>query len=524
MWLDIEVLTPVHVGTGELLSPLEYTANGQEVRIADLGRLFRRDPARAEVIGQKLAASSPAQLRGMTVDGLLTRQELADDALWRYRLSGSAATLAAVAGARGKEHELRLASKTPDGRVYLPGTAIKGAFRTALIFAWSAASPEWARQFLERELKAGAANGTVQRVLYGARQDPNHDLLRALVVGDTTGAPPSEVLQLAQERVMSAKIRADRSRGDGDDEYKAFLVFLECLKPGEKLAASVRILRQLLDVRNTQVLGWSVQQRALNPQALCDAANQMSSEVCRWEQEYFGLVRGMDCGGVIQFYRDLQAKLEAPPAHVAYLCLGRGAGWHKLTPGILIARHLSLPEYTNFRKKYGLAAIEEERLRRNEHLRRFDRQDFVFPKSRKVIAEGERAVFPLGWVRVAFRESEPPMRVPGASKTSVTLPPRPEGRSVEDHAPQGPQAPPVPQRNPHVVEAETQIRTLKLQEVKSQLQAVAAAIGRCPAEEQDRLVGLFRARQEEMTLKPKEITANMESLAKRLQAAPRGEG
>lgn len=503
MWLEIEVLTPVHVGTGELLSPLEYTVNGQQLRVADLGRLFRKDPARAEAIGQRLAAASPAALRTMTLDTLLTRQELANEGLWRYRLPGSGGTLAALAGARGREHELRLASKTPDGRVYLPGTAIKGAFRTALIFAWSAASPEWARQFIERELKAGAANGTVQRVLYGARQDPNHDLLRVLAVGDTGGVPPSEILQLAQERVLSAKIKADQSRGGGDDEYKSFLVFLECLKPREKLAASVRILGNLLDARNTQVLGWNARQRALTPQVLCDAANRMSAEICNWELEYFGRVQGKDCSGVIQFYRDLQARLEAAPANVAYLCLGRGAGWHKLTPGILIARHLSLPEYTDFRKKYGLAAIEDERLRRNENLRRFDRRDFLFPKSRKVIAEGDRAELPLGWVRVGFSDTEPVRR-----KVVAPLGPQevvPQSLPGASQVPQVPQGPAVPKQAPERREAETAIRTLRHQDVKPQLWNVAAQIGRCAPTDQGELRRILREHLRGLGFKTKEV-------------------
>jgi CRISPR-associated protein Csm5 len=500
MWLEIEVLTPVHVGTGELLSPLEYTVNGQQVRIADLGRLFRRNPVRAEVIGQRLAATGPAALRAMTLETLLTGRELADEGLWRYRVTGSDATLAALAGARGKEHELRQACKTPDGRAYLPGTAIKGALRTALIFAWSAATPEWARQFLERELKAGAANGTVQRVLYGARQDPNHDLLRVLAVGDTGGVPPSEILQLAQERVLSAKIRADRTRGGDGDEYKSFLVFLECLKPGETLTASVRILGNLLDARNTQVLGWNARQRALTPQVLCDAANRMSAEICNWELEYFNRVQGKDCSGVIHFYRDLQARLEAAPANVAYLCLGRGAGWHKLTPGILIARHLSLPEYTDFRKKYGLAAIEDERLRRNENLRRFDRRDFLFPKSRKVIAEGDQAVLPLGWVRLVFSDTEPVRR-----KEVAPLGPQEVVPQSLSGASQVPQGPAVPKQAPERQEAETVIGTLRHQDVKPLLRNVAAQIGRCAPTDQGELRRILREHLRGLGFKTKEV-------------------
>jgi CRISPR-associated protein Csm5 len=142
MWLEIEALTPVHVGTGELLGPLEYAILGSKVGVADLGRLFRRDPGRAEAIGQQLAGTSPSALHSLSMERLLTPQERADEALWRYGLSASEATLAELAKTRSVEHELRPAMKTPDGRAYLPGTAIKGAIRTALIFAGTDANPE----------------------------------------------------------------------------------------------------------------------------------------------------------------------------------------------------------------------------------------------------------------------------------------------------------------------------------------------------------------------------------------------
>jgi CRISPR type III-A-associated RAMP protein Csm5 len=164
MWLEIEALTPVHVGTGDLLGPLEYAVRGPKVGVADLGRLFRREPARAEAIGQQLAGTSPSALRSLSLESLLTPKELADEALWRYCRQASDATLAELGRARTLEHELRPAMKTPDGRAYLPGTAIKGALRTALIFAWSEASPEWARRFLGQQ-RPGDANKNVQRVL-----------------------------------------------------------------------------------------------------------------------------------------------------------------------------------------------------------------------------------------------------------------------------------------------------------------------------------------------------------------------
>jgi hypothetical protein len=247
----------------------------------------------------------------------------------------------------------------------------------------------------------------------------------------------------------------------------------------------------------------------------------MTAEICQWELEYFGLVQGRDCATVTEFYRNLLAKVQAAPPDTAYLSIGRGAGWHKLTPGIRVAKHLSQPEFGEFRKRYGLAAVDDFRLQRDPRLARFDRRDFVFPKSRKVVAEGDRAAAPLGWVQLVFREGQPPARLLGPLSTTAKPTAGPEVLAVREETRPAAPAPLAPQRNPHVVEAETLIRALKSHDIKSRLQAVAAAIGRCPSEERDRLVALFRARQEEMKLKAKDTKANMESLAERLKVIPK---
>lgn len=82
----------------------------------------------------------------------------------------------------------------------------------------------------------------------------------------------------------------------------------------------------------------------------------------------------------------------------------------------------------------------------------------------------------------------------------------------------------APSRKPQVEEAERLIRSLKTHEVKPQLQAVATAIGKCSAEEQDSLAELFRKHQEDLRLKPRDIRSAMESLAQRLKTAQRSEG
>lgn len=392
MRIDIEVLSPVHVGTGETAGPLEYLVDG-DFRLVDLSHLFARNPTRAEAIGQRLAAASPSALHIMRLEELLTGEELADPALWRYRIAGDPASLHALRTASGPNREVRLAIKRSDGLAYLPGTAIKGALRTALIYAWSAGDSAWARQFLSVRPREGHAS--IQAILFGARRDPTHDVLRAVVVGDTSGVPPGEALHLVQEQVLSANIRANGTRGPRPDEYKRFQVYLEALRPGTTLSLRGQISRSILvDERAARVLGWVERQRDLTIPGLCAAMNRMASDVCRWELDYLSKITGADCRGVTAFYRDLQARVEAAQAEMAYLCVGRGAGWHKMTAGMRLVAALQPSEFRAFRQQHNLAAWD-----------RRDRLDFIFPKTRKCVTEGFRAIAPLGWIRMRWVEA-----------------------------------------------------------------------------------------------------------------------
>jgi hypothetical protein len=210
---------------------------------------------------------------------------------------------------------------------------------------------------------------------------------------------------------------------------------------------------------------------------------------------------------VTEFYRTLLAKVQAASPGMAYLSVGRGAGWHKLTPGILVARHLSQADFAEFRRVYRLAASGN-----------FDRLSFVFPKSRKVVVEGERAAAPLGWVQLVFRDGQPPTRRRGPLSTTATPTPEPEVLAAREETLAAAPVLLAPPRNPHVVEAESLIRALKSHEISGRLQAVAGAVRRCPAEEWDGLVDVFRRHQEALQLKGKVIRSNTETLTQRLKS------
>jgi len=521
--VTLRCLSAVHIGSGDRLGPLDFVREGRMVTVIDQSRLQARlaeVPTLADRYVRLCESDRPDLGEFLRVSGL----PAADLAAYRVVAGGALA------------REILPFLKLPSGDPYIPGSSLKGSVRSALLHrlvgqeqrlreeAVRAATEDIDDLARRNRLPSGrrtvalrGASRRLDELAFG--KDHNHDAMRLFQFADS-GGPPASHLVAAEVRVLS--VHGGRLEVKETRPGNPMRLVAEILPTGTALGSRLAWNAHLEGSDGpAKSLGFGPRLPFLADWiANCNA---IARDALRREAEFY---QAYGMGALAQWHEERLKELETLPPSQCMLHLGWGAGFDAMAVTNLLesAAVRQIRQGANLGKLGSAGPVEP------------------FPKSRKVIWRDDRPVEPLGWILLTVGARPKPIGqvraavpAPGDVPTAprgfsqrprppVTLPPRPEGRSVEDHAPQGPQAPPVPQRNPHVVEAETLIRTLKLQEVKSQLQAVAAAIGRCPAEEQDRLVGLFRARQEEMTLKPKEITANMESLAKRLQAAPRGEG
>ena len=121
---------------------------------------------------------------------------------------------------------------------------------------------------------------------------------------------------------------------------------------------------------------------------LVKAANTFSIDICNWEQKFFEKsVEGIDVKPILDFYQDLKKRIQHAESSVCYLCLGQGAGWHKMTVGMLLERDRNF----DFRKLRRTLRLADRRL------------NFEYPKSRKMLMKSDdeiQAVF--GWVELRF--------------------------------------------------------------------------------------------------------------------------
>jgi CRISPR-associated protein Csm5 len=376
----LELLSDVHIGTGtELMRDVDWIAPGDRyIYFADSDRLLEEVFRRAEAAGKEmrevaniLAGSTLSDLRTM---GWLTNADFGEThPLFRYRLAGSPATVA-----------IREQIKDVHGRPYLPGSSLKGALRTVLAVAAAeeikpdlsalGSSRSWAAQPVEREL-------------FGA--DPNHDLLRALQVGDSQAVDPG-YLRLRRANIYPTATQSYRGRSKGLD------VDIEVLGKGTPLELPIHVPTELLEDRGTafdrrrrQELGrWEAQAGWLG--RLAASARKNNRALLEDEVIYFQERR--DVPAVHRFYRDMVDVFGKLERNQFLLVLGWGGGWHTKTLNRYLKRSPAV--FDRLVSRYRLNPTGTHK------------PDAPFPKSRHLLRVQDQPGSPLGWVKVTL--SSPP--------------------------------------------------------------------------------------------------------------------
>ena len=375
----LELLSDVHIGTGtELMRDLDWIAPGDRyVYFADSDRLLEEVFRRAEAAGKEmrevaniLAGSTFSDLRTM---GWLTPADFGEaHPLFRYRLAGSPATVA-----------IREQIKDVHGKPYLPGSSLKGALRTVLAVA---AADEIQPDLGKLQSSRSWAAQPVEHDLFGA--DPNHDLLRALQVGDSQAIEPAH-LRLRRAHIYPTAGQSYRGRSKGLD------VDIEVLAKGTTLESPIHIPTELLQDRGTdfdgrrrQELGrWEGQARWL--ERLAFSARKNARALLEDEVRYFQERR--DVPEVHRFYLqavDIFSKLER---NQFLLVLGWGGGWHTKTLNRYLKRDPKV--FDRLVSRYRLNPTGTHK------------PDAPFPKSRHLLRAQDQPGPPLGWVKVTLNVS-----------------------------------------------------------------------------------------------------------------------
>lgn len=422
----LTTLAPLHIGTGEVMTPLEYVI-GDDLIVPELDRVFAKYPAAAEKFARQLTAQSAERLARTGLDQLIDSQAVNDPDVCRYKVapfifkeSAFDSLNALEARIEAGQANVKLAIKTPDNRAYIPGSSLKGAFKTAWLYQQCQRTPNMVDQLAEKAWQTGeqAAEAFLSSRLLHPKPQPGdertntrrdkdaaYDVFRALQIGDSDGQAADAALTLVAEDVLSAPVKARNDAvpqpGEVKAGFKNYPIFLEAID--EQLSFTGRILFAqglLNDQPAKRTLGWNETQSGLTLEKLCGAVNQFAADVCQWEIEFFERLaegaKDCDCEDVLSFYDKLKAQIaeasEQPATTACYFSLGHGSGWHKLTVGLLLEKKLGQIKFRELRESLYLG---------DRHAK------FEFPKSRKLVMCGRtRAYAPFGWAKLEIDPQE----------------------------------------------------------------------------------------------------------------------
>ena len=379
MKYKLTVLTPLLVGDGRALSPVDYMVWKDQVNVLDQTRIF------------KLLA------RGPRLEGYLTQLRKAtklDFASWggfaqnfsQRRIPFEDAGITAIWNSAPPESLfIPTFAASPQG-AYIPASAIKGALRTGLIFSrWSAAT-------LDKLAASREGDRLPRRASEAAEANVGASQMRIFAPADTE-AIPANAFKVFTVRVSSLDTRqagkpqlvwkvAGRGSVPPQRVSESTPFFTEMAVPGISVHGEWQERTFLENQEFSRILGWrSVPQLG----QFIEAANQYAGAQLEMHTRY---AETTGLGGLAATVQRLQQELDS--ARNAPLSCLLSIGWG-----------------SSFLSKSGFLQTDQESyrslLRSLPGIGRSLREGVVFPKTRRVVFKSGQPSSIPGWVRLELQ-------------------------------------------------------------------------------------------------------------------------
>ncbi len=369
----VTVLTPTLVGNGDKLSPIDYMVWRDQVNVLDQTRIF------------KLLSKGPrlegylAQLQKATKLDFASWGGFAQNYADRRIPFEDAAYMAFWDRAPAESLSIPTFAATHDGP-FLPGAAIKGALRTAFVFANLKPSAKLTAEHPSRH--------PAQHIEQQASGSGGSDRMRVVSVADS-GAKSREPFRVYMLRLATLIARgpqqyslgwkqAGRGAVDGKRPDDGTPAFAEMADPGTAFEGIWRENEFLNREEVRQVLRWSV---PVTHERLFEAANRYAEKQLELHAQYAAWTGLSGLGASVA---ELQGKLSTARSEGrCLLAIGWGAGFLSKSAAI------GTPEEEH---RNVLAALP--------YYERAIKSGLPFPKTRRVVFLKNKPATLAGWVEL----------------------------------------------------------------------------------------------------------------------------
>lgn len=378
----VTALTPLLVGDGRELSPIDYMVWKDQVNVLDQARIFKllaRGPRLDGYLAQlrkatKLDFASWGGFAQNLSQRRIPFEDAGSTAIWNAASSESLFIPTFAANYRG---------------AYLPASALKGALRTGFVYSrWSASTMERVAASLEgdrlprRAAEAAELSAAASEVKSIALADSDPVpvagfkifLTRVATLDTRQGGKPQLAWKVAGRGSVSPQRVAD-----------ATPVFAEMAAPGTAFTGDWQE-RTFTQRSSTERSSRAQGRPVADPELIVEAANRYASAQLRLHAQYAELA---GLAGVQSTVERLSGELSSAQAQPlgCLVCLGWGSGF------------LSKAAFLE-------TALESYRkiLRTVPALGRALREGVPFPKTRRVVFTGGQPSTLPGWVRLQLEK------------------------------------------------------------------------------------------------------------------------
>ena len=378
---QLETVTPIHIGSGEILNFMDGCyVNGRWYHI-DLDKVLEHSATDIN------ALTSEMSQRDFRWQRYLQDYDTDLSELSAYSLPCQQSP---------ETGEIREAIKSVGNRPYIPGSTLKGAFRTALLSHLIDTDDTLFQDKLEYlEKLAQQPPGGNPRTQTPAKRiesdafgkDPNHDLMRALQVSDTEPLA-SDSLEIGVAWTVTLN-QNDRlvQKIDNGQEYKNFV---QQIQTKQRLTFTLKIDKLLFREREKARLGFDAQQAEM----LTDIAEVCRSETHAYMENEQVFFDDHSFPEIANLY-DRLIQINTSLLEGEFLLqLGWGTGFHAntVTSAFTDSEDASEDLLMGLRERFRLGESRSQRGHYDER---------EFPKTRRILYRGQNPIAPLGWVKIS---------------------------------------------------------------------------------------------------------------------------
>jgi CRISPR-associated protein Csm5 len=365
--------TPVHVGSGEKLGKTDFVSGNNQCIVIDIDSLLDKIKDNKSAINE----FSDGDIR---IDPFLRKYKIKPADVRKYSIHNPD---------KINPFNIQEIIKTGMGKPFIPGSSIKGAIRTVLLWRLvSAADEKTVSDLIDGIVKSGIkkeqADSDIDKHFLG--RDPNHDFLRGLHAGDVEfeisdlNLIESKVLNLTGEKNFGWK-KMGKNGFTSPNPNNATSIFSEAVKIGSSSSGRIKIDEFLLnEPACRQALKFSDEKKSLLL-SLPEQCNEFAKDFINSEIKFY---KSCKMEGMVNFYAE--PLNEIPEDNNAFLLhLGWGSGWHGMTGSWIDEKKIG-----DIKKRF-----------------RLGKSGFpIFPKTRKIVFGNGSPVSPFGWIKIEKVQSE----------------------------------------------------------------------------------------------------------------------